>query len=164
MARVTVEDCILKIPNRFDLVMLAAQRSRDISSGAPLTVEKDNDKSPVIALREIAEETVPLDELGESLIRGMQKHIESDEPDEDLPEFDVPTIPGIEMGPPDSDKGAGGVGLVPSVDATLESGLTVEETPGDEPMAEPAEEETPGDEPTAEPDETDAPEADNERP
>jgi len=82
MARVTVEDCVKKIPNRFDLVMLAAQRSRDVSTGADITVERDNDKNPVVALREIAEETVPLSELGQSLIRGMQKFVDTDEPEE----------------------------------------------------------------------------------
>ena len=83
MARVTVEDCIERIPNRFELVMLAAKRSREISSGASLTVERDNDKNPVCALREIADEMVPLDELREELVRGLQKHIEVDEPEED---------------------------------------------------------------------------------
>ena len=98
MARVTVEDCVLKIPNRFDLVMLAAQRARDIASGTALSIERDNDKNPVVALREIAEETIPLQDLGESLIRGMQKHVESDEPEEDAPEFDVPSIPSAALG------------------------------------------------------------------
>lgn len=83
MARVTVEDCVLKVPNRFDLVMLAAQRARDVSAGAPLTIERDNDKNPVIALREIAEATVDHDNLRNSLIQGMQKHVEVDEPEED---------------------------------------------------------------------------------
>ena len=83
MARVTVEDCVERIPNRFELVMLAAKRSREISSGASLTVERDNDKNPVVALREIADETVPLDDLREELVRGLQKHIEVDEPEED---------------------------------------------------------------------------------
>jgi DNA-directed RNA polymerase subunit omega len=83
MARVTVEDCVERIPNRFELVMLAAKRSREISSGSGLTVERDNDKNPVCALREIAEDTVPLDELREELVRGLQKHIEVDEPEED---------------------------------------------------------------------------------
>jgi DNA-directed RNA polymerase subunit omega len=92
MARVTVEDCVLKIPNRFDLVMLAAQRARDVSSGATLTVERDNDKNPVVALREIAEETVDIEGLAESLIQGMQKHIEVDEPEEDITEFDLPGL------------------------------------------------------------------------
>ena len=97
MARVTVEDCVLKIPNRFDLVMLAAQRSREIASGAQLTVDRDRDKNPVVALREIAEETTDLATLGESLIQSMQKHVEIDEPEEDAPEFDVPSIPGLEL-------------------------------------------------------------------
>ena len=92
MARVTVEDCVQKIPNRFDLVMLAGQRARDISSGAPLTVERDNDKAPVVSLREIAGETVNIEDLAESLIRGMQRQIEVDEPEEDMPEFDVPAF------------------------------------------------------------------------
>ena len=92
MARVTVEDCVLKIPNRFDLVMLAGQRARDISAGAPLTVERDNDKAPVVSLREIAGETINIEELAESLIRGMQRQIEVDEPEEDMPEFDVPSF------------------------------------------------------------------------
>src|SRR3954451_15544558 len=82
MARVTVEDCVVKIPNRFELVLLAAQRAREITSGAPMTVERDDDKNPVIALREIAEETVVLDGLRDSLVRGMQKHVEIDEPEE----------------------------------------------------------------------------------
>ncbi len=83
MARVTVEDCIEKVSNRFQLVMLAAQRARSLSSGAELTVERDNDKNPVIALREIAEETVELNELEENLVKGLQTHVEADEPDED---------------------------------------------------------------------------------
>ena len=92
MARVTVEDCVLKIPNRFDLVMLAAQRARDVSSGASLTVERDNDKNPVVALREIADETIDIENLAESLIQGMQRHVEVDEPEEDAAEFDLPGL------------------------------------------------------------------------
>ncbi len=80
MARVTVEDCIVKIPNRFELVMIAAQRSRELSVGGELTVERDNDKNPVVALREIAEETVSLEELETSVIQGLQKHVDIDEP------------------------------------------------------------------------------------
>ena len=83
MARVTVEDCVLKIPNRFELVMLAGQRARDISAGGRLTVERDNDKNPVVALREIADETVDLDALRNSVVTGLQKHVEVDEPEED---------------------------------------------------------------------------------
>ncbi len=82
MARVTVEDCVLKVPNRFELVLLAAQRAREVTSGAPLTLDRDDDKNPVIALREIADETIQLAHLKESLVRGMQKHIEIDEPEE----------------------------------------------------------------------------------
>lgn len=87
MARVTVEDCILKIPNRFRLVMLAAQRARDLSVGSPLTVERDNDKDPVVALREIAEGTVLADDLEVALIEGLQKHLDVDEPDEESAEL-----------------------------------------------------------------------------
>src|SRR5215469_1717763 len=82
MARVTVEDCVLKVPNRFDLVLVAAQRAREITAGAPLTLDRDDDKNPVVALREIADETVPIDRLQDQLIRGMQKHVEIDEPEE----------------------------------------------------------------------------------
>lgn len=90
MARVTVEDCVDKIPNRFDLVMMASQRARNISAGAQVTVDRDNDKNPVVALREIAEETVPLDELADGLVKGLQTYIEMDEPEED--EMDVLAI------------------------------------------------------------------------
>ncbi len=92
MARVTVEDCVLKVPNRFDLVLMASQRSRDISAGAPLTVERDNDKNPVIALREIAEETVSVDELSDALIQSMQRHVEIDEPEEEPQDFEMSVI------------------------------------------------------------------------
>jgi len=84
MARVTVEDCVLKVPNRFDLVLVAAQRAREITAGAPLTLDRDDDKNPVVALREIADDTVPVDRLQDSLIRGMQKHVEIDEPEETI--------------------------------------------------------------------------------
>ena len=83
MARVTVEDCVDKVPNRFDLVLLAAQRARDISGGSELTVEKDRDKNPVIALREIAEQTVKPKELNESIITGLQKILPDDEDEAD---------------------------------------------------------------------------------
>ncbi len=87
MARVTVEDCVLKVPNRFELVMMAAQRARDISAGAALTVDRDNDKNPVVALREIAEDTISLDSLRDALIKDRQKHIASDESEEDIIEL-----------------------------------------------------------------------------
>ncbi len=83
MARVTVEDCVDKVPNRFELVMLAAHRAREISSGAAITVDRDNDKNPVVALREIAEETQSTEELRERLIESNQTQIEVDEPEED---------------------------------------------------------------------------------
>ena len=83
MARVTTEDCVDKVPNRFDLVMLAAHRAREISAGAPITVDRDNDKNPVVSLREIAEETQSADELRERLIESNQTQIEVDEPEED---------------------------------------------------------------------------------
>ena len=83
MARVTTEDCVDKVPNRFELVLLAAHRAREISSGSPLTVDRDNDKNPVVALREIAEETQAADALHERLIQSNQSQIEVDEPEED---------------------------------------------------------------------------------
>jgi DNA-directed RNA polymerase subunit omega len=87
MARVTVEDCVIKIPNRFDLVMLAAQRAREIAAGANLTVERDNDKNPVVALREIAESSIDIDNLHQALIAGLQKQVETEEPEEDMMEL-----------------------------------------------------------------------------
>ena len=87
MARVTVEDCVLKVPNRFELVLLASQRARDISAGGKISVERDNDKNPVVALREIADSTVSFDELRNELVQGLQKHVEPDEPEEE--EIDV---------------------------------------------------------------------------
>ena len=83
MARVTVEDCVDKVPNRFELVMLAAHRAREVSSGSPISVDRDNDKNPVVALREIAEETQSADELRERLIESNQTQIEVDEPEDD---------------------------------------------------------------------------------
>ncbi len=89
MARVTVEDCILQIPNRFKLVMLAAQRARDIAAGAPLTLDRDNDKNPVVALREIAEQRIDFGHLEDALIQAQQKYVARDEAEEELPEFDA---------------------------------------------------------------------------
>ena len=80
---VTVEDCVVQVPNRFELVMLAARRARSVSAGEPLTVERDNDKNPIVALREIAEEKIDLEDLRYELIRGLQKHVEVDEPEDD---------------------------------------------------------------------------------
>ena len=83
MARVTVEDCVDKVPNRFDLVLLAAQRAREISGGSELTIDRDRDKNPVVALREIADEAQPVDDLRERMIEQTQTQIEVDEPEED---------------------------------------------------------------------------------
>ena len=83
MARVTVEDCVDKVPNRFELVMLAAHRAREIAAGSPVTVNRDNDKNPVVSLREIADETQQADDLRERMIEANQTQIEVDEPEED---------------------------------------------------------------------------------
>ncbi|ART99531.1 DNA-directed RNA polymerase subunit omega [Yoonia vestfoldensis] len=83
MARVTVEDCVDKVPNRFELVMLAAHRAREIAAGSMITVARDNDKNPVVSLREIAEETQQADDLRERMIEANQTQIEIDEPEED---------------------------------------------------------------------------------
>ena len=98
MARVTVEDCVDKVPNRFELVLLAAHRAREIASGSPVTVDRDNDKNPVVSLREIAEETQSADDLRERMIESLQTQIEVDEPEEDAmallsgnPERDAPS-------------------------------------------------------------------------
>lgn len=81
MARVTVEDCVDKVPNRFELVLLAAHRARAIANGGGITIEPENDKNPVIALREIAERTMPPEDLREGLIHSIQKNTEVDEPE-----------------------------------------------------------------------------------
>lgn len=92
MARVTVEDCVLKIPNRFELVMLASQRAREISSGAQEAVSRDNDKNPVIALREIADEKVEFDVIREALVSGLQKHLPEEDHEADLDENETLAI------------------------------------------------------------------------
>lgn len=83
MARVTVEDCVEKIPNRYELLMVAAQRTKDIAAGSMLTLPRDNDKNTVIALREIAEGTVSIEELQRSLVMGLQQYVEVEEPEEE---------------------------------------------------------------------------------
>lgn len=98
MARVTVEDCVDKVPNRFDLVLLASHRSRNIAAGSALTVDRDNDKTPVVALRELAEETLDLDDLRESLVTGLQRVIF----DDDLPEEQEEEAPVLAIGHDDS--------------------------------------------------------------
>jgi len=85
MARVTVEDCVDKVENRFELVLLASHRARQISQGQQITVDRDNDKNPVVALREIADETLSPDDLKEDLIHSLQKHVEVDEPEPQAP-------------------------------------------------------------------------------
>ena len=82
MARVTVEDCVEEVPNRFELVLLAAHRARSIANGSPITVEPEKDKNPVIALREIAERTIPTDDMREAVIHSIQKNVEVDEPED----------------------------------------------------------------------------------
>ena len=113
MARVTVEDCVIKVPNRFELVLLAAHRARAISSGEEVTVERDKDKNPVVALREIAEETVDLDRLSHSVIQGLQKHVEVDELEEEGEPLSMPAIewaegemPGVKEAEPEPDEAA----------------------------------------------------------
>jgi DNA-directed RNA polymerase subunit omega len=127
MARVTVEDCVLKVPNRFELVLLAAQRAREITSGVPLSIDRDDDKNPVVALREIADETISLPHLKESVVRGMQKQVEIDEPEE-THELEVdPSVFGV--APPvgalfDEEDGAEARGFE---DADVEDELEAEE-------------------------------------
>ena len=96
MARVTVEDCIDKVENRFDLVLLASHRARMISSGAPITVDRDNDKNPVVALREIAEETVSPGDLKEELVHSLQKYVEVDEPESEAVPLIGPSGEGVD--------------------------------------------------------------------
>ena len=97
MARVTVEDCVEQIPNRFDLVMIAAQRSREINNGAILTVDKDRDKNPVIALREIAEQTVNLSDLKDGVVKGLQKVADLDEPESEAELMEILAAPAAEV-------------------------------------------------------------------
>jgi len=142
MARVTVEDCVVKVPNRFELVLLAAQRAREVTSGAPLTLDRDDDKNPVIALREIADETIQLSHLKDSLIRGMQKHIEMDEPEEtpDLEQtlFGVADPTGSVIGEDEIDEEAIEDELDEDMLAIEEEEVEIEpgEEPGEEPAAE----------------------------
>jgi DNA-directed RNA polymerase subunit omega len=99
MARVTVEDCVDKVPNRFELVALAAHRAREIAAGSHLTIDRDNDKNPVVALREIAEETQSADHLRERMIESMQTQIEVDMPEDD----DMALLMGSEQDAPEQD-------------------------------------------------------------
>jgi DNA-directed RNA polymerase subunit omega len=99
MARVTVEDCVDKVPNRFELVMLAAHRAREIAAGSPLSLDRDNDKNPVVALREIADETQAANDLRERMIESHQTQIEVDEPEDD----DMALLMSAEMDRPAQD-------------------------------------------------------------
>lgn len=119
MARVTVEDCVKKVRNRFELVVVASQRSREISAGGEPLLERDNDKNPVIALREIADDKVVPDVLINDVIQGMQRHIEVDEPEEDA--FDA-----IADG-----RNLSGDGYTDEVAAA--AGMSIESTDGDDP-------------------------------
>lgn len=120
MARVTVEDCIDKVPNRFELVLLTSHRARMISQGAPLTVDRDNDKNPVVALREVAEETIDKDDMREDLVHSMQLEVEVDEPEPDVvPMLSSPAVPdGLEQEP-----GSGGDDGEPAMDRMTEEDL-----------------------------------------
>lgn len=103
MARVTVEDCIDKVDNRFELVLLAGHRARQISQGAQITVPRDNDKNPVVALREIADETLAPEDLKEDLIHSLQKHVEVDEPEADVADVPELSTEGAESAAADED-------------------------------------------------------------
>jgi len=121
MARVTVEDCIDKVPNRFELVLLASHRARMVAAGAPITIERDNDKNPVVALREIADETVKLDDLRDSLMQSQQHHVEFDLPEEEEGEELVELL--------ESDTHVAGVDEGVPVDQKSSQIETVESTP-----------------------------------
>ena len=99
MARVTVEDCVDKVPNRFELVMLASHRAREITAGSPIGIDRDNDKNPVVALREIADEAQSADSLRERMIESHQTQIEVDEAEDD----DMALLMGAEMDRPQND-------------------------------------------------------------
>lgn len=116
MARVTVEDCVDKVDNRFELVLLAGHRARMISSGSELTIDRDNDKNPVVALREIADETVQPDDLKEDLIHSLQRYVEVDEPE---PE----PVPMIASGESKGGSAGGEAGDTPSFDSMSEEDL-----------------------------------------
>jgi DNA-directed RNA polymerase subunit omega len=151
MARVTVEDCVTRVPNRFELVLLGARRARDISAGAPLAVDRDNDKNPVVALREIADGAVQTEVLGEEIVRAFQKHVEVDEPEAEMMELsataeDMSQLAGESVkSKPDEDEDLDDEDLDESEDEDDESGLdAAEEESGEsageaEPEPEPSE-------------------------
>lgn len=124
MARVTVEDCVLQIPNRFELVMLSAHRARALGSGAELKLERDRDKNPVVALREIAELKLDLESLQESLIKGLRKHFEPDQPEEEVIELMVGEQQNwinMDMGADDADEEEGDEEVLEGEEDALET-------------------------------------------
>ncbi len=123
MARVTVEDCVEIVPNRFELVMLAARRARELSAGSSMTIERKNDRNPVVALREIAEQTVSVDQLQDSLVRSLQRVSFSDASDEELENEFLDAISGsLTMDDDDDD-----VATSQMLEADVESQLNVSE-------------------------------------
>lgn len=131
MARVTVEDCVTKIPNRFRLVMMAAQRARNISAGAQLTMDRDNDKNPVVALREIADETIEFDELENALVKGLQR-VNDDEDEPISEEIDFGATPQIGEGEGEPLDPAANPFAIGNVDANADADI-VEPEGGDLP-------------------------------
>ncbi|MBT5752371.1 MAG: DNA-directed RNA polymerase subunit omega, partial [Rhodospirillaceae bacterium] len=121
MARVTIEDCIVKIPNRFDLVMRASRRARDISSGSELTLERDRDKNPVVALREIAEGTIDLDELQENIVLGLQRLVAYDDTEDEIVELGV--MPDAAAGEGEDSAAAGEGEELPAVEEEIAEDL-----------------------------------------
>lgn len=143
MARVTVEDCILKIPNRFELVLLASQRSREIGAGAAMLVDRDNDKNPVVSLREIADTELSLDGLREALIKNHQKVIEVEEDEEDIIDAMEGETEWAQVANQSAETEIEGAGL--SEDFGQEEGEAADETPAAGAVAdEAASEEEPG--------------------
>ena len=133
MARVTVEDCIIRIPNRFQLVMMASQRARNISAGSQLTVDRDRDKNPVVALREVADSAIGLEALEDSLIQSQQKYAAREDQDEDAPEFDAlegeleaSAQMAEEMRPAGADAGSEGTAAEPG-DGSEDAGVSLDE-------------------------------------
>lgn len=135
MARVTVEDCVDKVPNRFELVLYAAQRARQISSGAEIKVDRDNDKNPVVALREIADGEETVEDLREAVVHGLQRHVEVDEPEED----DISALlagkpisePGDDMTAEDLDKAAAALRAEAAFKGDSSAEAATDDTPED---------------------------------
>ncbi len=136
MARVTVEDCITRVPNRFDLVLLSSHRARAVAAGEALTVERDNDKNTVVALREIAVQSVDQDDLRESLLRSMQRHVETDEPEED----EMALLMAQEQWGEESAEGGkvGKTSALENAEAAFDSGDAAAETPPADPKGDDA--------------------------